>query len=701
MKHKIKIVKTPEKYGTGGLITGDQSNYGLYRGGGHLQDYMTGTEPSDSDVREYYQEEPSADSATIEAEKGELVKDSTGLYKIGGKKHSKGGTKLNVEEGAYVFSDYISVPKVLKEALDFDSSSEKKKDNTVAKLLARKVDAKDYNRLNKILQDSENGKYVDPFEYNTAVNRLPAYDNYISKAALAGELSKAMQNKPYQIPEIGIPALEALTGQTPSRKDSVSDQPMVKAKYGGQLDQYQTQGQVKKKKFNVNGKEVDASYAEANSIPAAYNPVANVPNLYYAQNESMSPGVGVGRATGGRQAPSEAYYNKTIVPMLKKGVNPDELLKNKWIGPAYYDRAKKDYVAPITSAYEDYLFTEDPNAPPPQTTPPTGGNENPRPPDFPFVPFKSNPPGIRTPRIDDDSFDYTTGRKMKMRPYLQDITTALDIAGRRYTDVPPSRIRITGASIDPAFVQPYVYPIQSVAAQQSRDAALYARNPQAQSSVFAGIQGATLPAILQQQAAVNAQNISTDMGARQFNAQSYLQTQAADAQLRKDYMDDVAKFISNKDRSRISRSKAAKDAFNNMWTNMGNTSLINQRFPQEAFDPLTYQTYFKPGSGRTADELFSDNQLGSSSQDDFSKVYESVYASLPASLSDKLREQEALKKTNEYFNSKKSRVTTKSNSKYPYSKGYDISSTRVLDDEDGYDYNYKGGGFIPIYRTMY
>lgn len=691
MKRKVKIIKAPEKYGTGGLTTGDQSNYGLYRGGGHLQDYMTGTEPSDSDVREYYQEEPSADSATIEAEKGELVKDSTGLYKIGGKKHSKGGTKLNVEEGAYVFSDYITVPSVLRDALDFESSSDKKKDNTVAKLLARKVDAKDYNRLNKVLQDASNGKEVDPYEYNTAVNRLPGYDSYISKASLAGELSKAMQNKPYQIPEIGIPALEALTGQTPSRKDSVADQPMAKAKYGGQLDMYQVKGQVKTKKFNVNGKEVNAEYVDPNAIPAAYNPVQGVPNLYYAQNEQTSPGVGIGQATGGKQAPSESYYKNTIVPLLKKGVNPDYLLQNHWIDSKYYERAKKDYVAPVTNVQEDYLFTEDPNVP--AAPPPSNGTPPPGTPNVPFVP---RTPGITTPDISGE-FDYTTGQKMKARPYLQDITTLLDIAGRRYTDVPSTRIRITGASIDPAFVQPYVYPIQSVAAQQSRDAALYARNPQAQSAVFAGIQGATLPAILQQQAAVNAQNISTDMGARQFNASSYLQTQAADAQLRKDYMDDVARFISNKDRSRISKAKAAKDAFNNLWTNMGNTSLINQRFPQEAFDPLTYQTYFKPGSGRSTEELFDGNEFPTA-DGKFGKVYEQIYSQLPSSLDSKLRMQEALKQTREYFSNRRTKVTRKVNSRYPYSKGSDITSTYLSDEDED---EYKRGGFIPIYRTMF
>ena len=99
MKRKVKITQVP-KYGYG--HTGDQQNFGLYRGGGNLQDYMQGSEEilGAEDIRTYYPEEKHEENANVEVERGELIKDSKYLYKVGGEKHSKGGTKVNVEPGS-------------------------------------------------------------------------------------------------------------------------------------------------------------------------------------------------------------------------------------------------------------------------------------------------------------------------------------------------------------------------------------------------------------------------------------------------------------------------------------------------------------------------------------------------------------------------------------------------------------------------
>ena len=56
----------------------------------------------------------SRDNANIEAEKGEtaFILDKEGLpahYKIGGKRHSKGGTPLNVPNDTFIFSDTKSM----------------------------------------------------------------------------------------------------------------------------------------------------------------------------------------------------------------------------------------------------------------------------------------------------------------------------------------------------------------------------------------------------------------------------------------------------------------------------------------------------------------------------------------------------------------------------------------------------------------
>jgi len=209
MKHKVKITKLPN-FANGGH-TGDQQNYGLYRGGGNLKDYLTGTEESsDENVRVYYPEDK--ENANVEVEKGELIKDSQGLYKVGGKKHSEGGHLALVQPGAYVFSDYITMHPALQMGFGFEASSKKKKDNTIAALLNKKVDAKDYNRNMEIIRKAERGEPVDQYALNTAMNRIPDYNKYISRAALAGELSKALMGKDYEIPQLGMAALENSKG---------------------------------------------------------------------------------------------------------------------------------------------------------------------------------------------------------------------------------------------------------------------------------------------------------------------------------------------------------------------------------------------------------------------------------------------------------------------------------------------------------
>ena len=90
------------------------------------------------------------DAANIEAEKGEYIAKPglTGLYKIGGKKHSQGGTPLYAEGGSFVFSNdpQLSFNKRDRENFGFkDPSSMSKSDNTPAKVLGREIKSKDYN----------------------------------------------------------------------------------------------------------------------------------------------------------------------------------------------------------------------------------------------------------------------------------------------------------------------------------------------------------------------------------------------------------------------------------------------------------------------------------------------------------------------------------------------------------------------------
>lgn len=626
MTRKVRITKAPEMK-HGGQHLGDQQNYGLYRGGGYLQDYVTGTEvPDDTDIRATYPEEPSEETANVEVEKGELIKDSQGLYKVGGKKHSQGGTKANVEEGAYVFSDYIKMNPLLAQSFNFDPSLSKKKDNTIAKLLNKKVDSRDYNRLKAIISNAEAGKDVDPLELKTAQNRIADYDKYISRAALAGELSKAMEGKPFQIPEIGIPALEELTSQ--SRENFVAEQPMTKAKYGMQ---YMAEGDV----VGDDGKPKKIKKSEVSSyLNQGFKQDPKNPNRLYKEGTAGSKGFkevtveGTGSFRPVKEAVPGGAFNKRwedwLINQLQSGVTIDELVKKKhgtYEGLKKYEKyyvpgkpeiKKEEYDIPGTPG--DEVFIEDE----PKTTITTT-----------IPPYRS----------------FTIPPPKKTNPYLQDILNYADVASRSYTDVPPTRVSTSPAYIDPAFLQPNYFPIQSQAAQASRDAALYGRGAQGQSAVLQNIQANALPAMGQLQTAIGAQNVATDMGARQFNAQAYMQNQGQNAAMRKQYADEVAQYIWNKDASRIQKNTAAKNAINQTITNWGNTKLMNQRFPQMAFDPMSYDVFYKPGSGRSYnDALYGNygNTYGADSSQ-WNALYQKEYEALSNVKDEKIRAARAAK----------------------------------------------------------
>jgi len=135
-------------------------------------------------------------SANIEAEKGEtaFILNEDGLpahYKIGGKRHTQGGTPLNVPEDTFIFSDtkgmIIKDPQVLAQ---FGETKPK----TPAKI-AEKYDMNEYR---KVLSD----KSTDDLQKKTAENMIENYTMLLGKLALVQESSKGF---PQGIPMISQP----------------------------------------------------------------------------------------------------------------------------------------------------------------------------------------------------------------------------------------------------------------------------------------------------------------------------------------------------------------------------------------------------------------------------------------------------------------------------------------------------------------
>jgi hypothetical protein len=141
------------------------------------------------------------DQANLEAEKGEtaFIPDVDGLpahYQIGGKRHSQGGTPLNLPENSFIFSDTsgmkIKDPKVLEEF-----GMPKKKGGYTPADVAKRYDI---NKYREILSD----KTTDKIARETAEKMIANYNVKLAKLALYQESKKGF---PDGIPTVALPYL--------------------------------------------------------------------------------------------------------------------------------------------------------------------------------------------------------------------------------------------------------------------------------------------------------------------------------------------------------------------------------------------------------------------------------------------------------------------------------------------------------------
>jgi hypothetical protein len=268
MKHKVKITSVPN--GKTSVIS-PFPNFKVLGGNGTIETNNTGTNSQDitTTVKPVDREH-----ATIEAEKGELIlkPDLQGIYKIGGKKHSQGGTPLAAQEGSFIFSDdaTLAISAGEKTLFNFKKGSKKSKDNTPAKIALSEVDPKEYNMLVSILNDPKK----DIVSKNTAALMLAKYQEKLGQIALVQEGKKGLPN--------GLP-------------DFAADAPMSNAKKEAEMDMYSKGGLVK---FQLGGGNIAASLKRPkpaikqdvfNQIWATnmMNPFAIASNSYNAGNRSI------------------------------------------------------------------------------------------------------------------------------------------------------------------------------------------------------------------------------------------------------------------------------------------------------------------------------------------------------------------------------------------------------------------------------
>jgi hypothetical protein len=219
-KYKVRIKSAPESMAYGG-----QKNYGLDLGQRDV--YTDMNENPYESVSNTLQPVDRAE-ANIEAELGETAygdfnNDGRKEHmKIGGERHTNGGTPLNVPEGTFIYSDtkklQIGGPVLAK----FGKSENTKQKFTPA-ALAKQYDV---NKYRAILDDP----YADNMAKRTAERMIDNYEKKLGGLALVQE---SMKGFPQGIPDVAKSVLPEGMGQQLAEMGGF---------YGGDQDYYQGGG---------------------------------------------------------------------------------------------------------------------------------------------------------------------------------------------------------------------------------------------------------------------------------------------------------------------------------------------------------------------------------------------------------------------------------------------------------------------------
>jgi hypothetical protein len=212
---KIRITQEPMD----NMEYGGQLGYGFDLGGRRV--YTDMPESTSDTVNNTIGPVP-REMANIEAEKGETMLsdvDDDGMMehmKIGGKRHSEGGTPLAAKPGDFIFSDTKKMKIKNPALLALFGKSAKSGGYTPAQLAKQY----DINKYKAILQDPNS----DAVSKRTAEMMLGNYEKKLGMISLVQEAKKGFPQ--------GIPA--------------VAESVMPEAKFGGYLEEYQVGGSPRK-----------------------------------------------------------------------------------------------------------------------------------------------------------------------------------------------------------------------------------------------------------------------------------------------------------------------------------------------------------------------------------------------------------------------------------------------------------------------
>ena len=222
------------------------------------------------------------------------------------------------------------------------------------------------------------------------------------------------------------------------------------------------------------------------------------------------------------------------------------------------------------------------------------------------------------------------------------------------------------------------------------DASLYAGSPQSQAARQQQINAQMIPGLIQNRVQNQQQNVTTDMAARQYNAQVANQAALQDATITSQLAEDNANLAQNIAKEKIAGRFATKEALNRATTNAGDTYLMNQWYPQYAFDPSSYQVGFKKNSGNTVDEY--GRLITNPAVDDYGTLYENyLVQTTKAHPNDPKAAADAAEKlTLIHINANKTKTVTTTDPRAAMMDKIVKTQTQTTPQQ-------KSGGFVPQY----
>lgn len=316
MYFKVRITKGLPQAKTGGFTGNNLNKQVISFGGADMNAASRHLENT-----RYLKQVP-RDEANLEAEKGETAFGDingdgfTEHMLIGGKRHSQGGTPLNLPDGTFIFSDTASMK--IKDPEILAKFGKKKGSYTPAEL----AKPYDLNKYRKILEDPNS----DKIDKKSAELMIKNINLKLGALALAQESKKGF---PQGIPEVARPYMEEM-GIREEDLMPQKAQPEAQVNQQAMQNPYEAQGmqmQSPEEEMMEQGPGMQNPQEEAMEMPpmAAYGMQLGGYDMHFAQSGIEMGPTKFDNINYDRNQPGMQEYLKTIQKYNELKGNPESM----------------------------------------------------------------------------------------------------------------------------------------------------------------------------------------------------------------------------------------------------------------------------------------------------------------------------------------------------------------------------------------